>query len=423
MVELPNDHPMLHILADHLLLDDDGHWMQQNAVWRERPVAQSIASNAGPRTQDAQSMTDQFIRASALAWLVAAIATVAILLGLPSTAEARMVTDSAGRTVEVPDRIERVFAAGPPASILLYVVAPETLLGWPRALRPEERPYIAAPYRDLPETGRLTGRGGEANLEVVLRSKPDLILDFGSVRDTYISLADRVQAQTGIPYILIGGRFEETAAAIRLLASVLGVEERGAALAAYTEETFARIDAVLAEVPEAERPRVYLARGPDGLETGLKGSINSEIIERAGGRNVADPGDGRRGLVQASIEQVIVANPDTIITWDRNFYRDVWTNPLWQDIEAVQHRRIHLSPTAPFGWIDRPPSLNRLMGLRWLTGQFYPDRTGFDLRAETRRFYKLFYQVDLSEPDLERLIEWTEGNPPDSRPPDSRSPD
>jgi iron complex transport system substrate-binding protein len=34
-------------------------------------------------------------------------------------AAAREVTDSAGRVVEVPDRVERVFAAGPPAAILL----------------------------------------------------------------------------------------------------------------------------------------------------------------------------------------------------------------------------------------------------------------------------------------------------------------
>ena len=39
--------------------------------------------------------------------------------------------DSAGRKVEVPDRIEKVFAAGPPASILLYMLAPEKMTGWP----------------------------------------------------------------------------------------------------------------------------------------------------------------------------------------------------------------------------------------------------------------------------------------------------
>lgn len=340
----------------------------------------------------------------------AALILACLLTALP--ADARTVIDSAGRTVEVPDRVGRVFAAGPPASVLVYVLAPETLLGWPRALRAEERPYIAASYRDLPETGRLTGRGGEANLEQVVALKPDLIVDFGSVRDTYIDLADRVQAQTGIPYLLIDGRFEATAAALRLLGEALGVADRGEALARDVEATFARLDAVLAEVPEGERPRTYLARGPDGLETGLKGSINTEIIERAGGRNVADPGNGQRGLVQASIEQVIVADPEVIVTWDRNFYAEVWTDPLWSSIAAVRAGRVYLSPTAPFGWIDRPPSLNRMMGLVWMAGLFYPGRWKGDLREETRAFYQLYYQVELGEAELDRLLEWANGRAP-----------
>ena len=58
-----------------------------------------------------------------------------------------------------------------------------------------------------PEVGRITGRGNTANLEVVLALKPDLILDVGSVSATYVSLAERVQQQTGIPYALLDGRF------------------------------------------------------------------------------------------------------------------------------------------------------------------------------------------------------------------------
>lgn len=331
---------------------------------------------------------------------------------LVQPAAARTVTDSAGRVVEVPETIRTVFAAGPPASILVYVLAPKTLLGWPRALRDEERSYIAAAFRDLPETGRLTGRGGEANLERVLALKPDLIVDFGSVRDTYIDLANRVQVQTGIPYLLIDGRFEATPEALRLLGDVLGVPERGETLARDVEATFARLDSILADVPEEARPRVYLARGPEGLETGLKGSINTEILERAGGRNVFDAGDARQGLVQTSIEQVIVSNPEVIVTWDRGFYDEVWKNPRWASIAALESGRVYLSPTAPFGWIDRPPSLNRMMGLKWLAGLFYPNRWQGDLRAETREFYKLYYHVDLSEDDLEKLLEWAKGRAP-----------
>ena len=332
------------------------------------------------------------------------------ILALP--AQARTITDSAGRVVEIPEDVNTVFAAGPPASILVYIMKPEALTGWPRALRPDERDYIAAPYRDIPETGRLTGRGGEANLERVLEIQPDLIIDFGSVRDTYIDLANRVQEQTGIPYILIDGRFENTPEALRLLGEALGVPERGEALAADVEATFARIDAILENVPEEDRPRVYLARGPEGLETGMKGSINTEIIERAGGRNVADDGGATRGLVQASMEQVIVANPDTIVTWDPIFYGKVFDDPLWQGIDAVRDGRVYLSPTAPFGWIDRPPSLNRMMGLIWMAGLLYPDKWEGDLREDTRAFYKLYYHVDLSDEELERLLEWAEGRPP-----------
>jgi iron complex transport system substrate-binding protein len=333
-----------------------------------------------------------------------------VILSLP--AQARTITDSAGRTVDIPDTVNTVFAAGPPAAILAYIMKPEALAGWPRALRPEERDYIAAPYRDIPETGRLTGRGGEANLERVLQIQPDLIIDFGSVRDTYIDLADRVQQQTGIPYILIDGRFENTAAALRLVGEALGVPERGEALAADLEATFDRIDTILEGVPETDRPRVYLARGPEGLETGMKGSINTEIIERAGGRNVADDGGATRGLVRASMEQVIVANPEIIVTWDPIFYEKVFDAPLWQGIDAVRDGRVYLSPTAPFGWIDRPPSLNRVMGLVWMAGLLYPDRWQGDLREDTRAFYKLYYHVDLSDDELERLLEWAEGRPP-----------
>lgn len=335
-----------------------------------------------------------------------------ILSLLAAPALARSVTDSAGRVVEIPETVTSVFAAGPPASILVYILKPEALTGWPRALRPEERAYIAEPYRDLPETGRITGRGGEANLERVLAIKPDLILDFGSVRDTYVDLANRVQEQTGIPYLLIDGRFEKTPEALRLLGGALGVPERAEALASHVESVFARIDALLADVPQETRPRVYLARGPEGLETGMKGSINTEIIERAGGRNVADDGGATRGLVQASMEQVLVANPEIIVTWDRNFHAEVFDNPLWQGIDAVRNGRVHLSPTAPFGWIDRPPSLNRMMGLIWMAGLLYPEHWRGDLRAETRAFYKLYYHVDLSDAELERLLEWAEGRPP-----------
>ena len=327
----------------------------------------------------------------------------ALLAGSQEGQAARVVTDSAGRQLELPDRIERVFPAGPPAMVFLYVLAPETLLGWTREFRGDEAAYVAEPYRHLPVVGRVTGRGGDANLEVLLAARPDLIFDFGSVAPTYVSLADRVQAQTGISYVLMDGRFANTASALRVMGKILGVEERAGKLAAYTEANFATLDAMLATIPQEQRPRVYLARGPEGLETGVRGSINTEIIERVGAVNVADA-PGQRGIVNVSIEQVLLWNPEVVVTWDVRFYDRVWDDPVWQGTDAVQHRRVYLSPSEPFGWIDRPPSINRLLGMRWLASVLYPERFEGDLRAMTREFYALFYQVDLSERQLDVLL-------------------
>ena len=332
----------------------------------------------------------------------------ATMVAVAGAADARSVTDSAGRTVTIPETVHRVYAAGPPAAVLLYVLAPDRLIGWPRALSREDERYLPEAYRGLPETGRLTGRGNTANLEVVLRAKPDLIFDFGAVRGAHISLADRLQAQTGIPYLLIDGRFEHTATALRLMGDVLDVSDRAEQLAVYVETLLVDLESALAGIPEERRPRVYLARTPSGLETGLQGSINTEIIERAGGRNVAgaSPDErSRRGLTQMSAEQLILADPDTIITWDREFYAQVWASPLWAPIDAVQRGRVFLAPTSPFGWIDRPPSVNRIMGLRWLGSLFYPDRMQLDWRQEVRTFYRLFYHVDLTDELLSRLTD------------------
>ncbi len=338
-------------------------------------------------------------RRSALALLGAG------LLARPALAQAtRTLVDSTGRKITLPARIERVFVAGPPASVLAYTLARDAMVGWVvRTPSPVEKEFLAAPARDLPETGRLTGRGDTVSLERLVAAKPDMVLDFGSTSDTFVSLANRVQEQTGIPYALIDGRFAATTTSLKLAAEMLGRTERGAALAAYAEAAFAQVDGVLARVPTDKRPRVYLARGPEGLETGSRGSINTEIIERAGAVNVAE-GMGGGNISNASLEQIIAWQPDIVVTLDRGFFNGVATKPGWKQVRAVANGQVYVAPGLPWGWIDAPPSLNRLIGLRWLLSIFYPAEANLDLNAETRKFYDLFYGVAVTGDQLARLL-------------------
>jgi iron complex transport system substrate-binding protein len=190
------------------------------------------------------------------------------------------------------------------------------------------------------------------------------------------------------------------------------VSARAELIARYVEETEALIDARLKDIPAAARRRVYLACGPDGLETGLSGSINTEIIERAGGINVAERGAARGGIANVSIEQVLAWAPDTIITLDANFLGSYAANPVWAAVPAVAAKRVYLAPRLPFGWIDQPPSINRTIGLRWIAALLYPDKFPEDIRAAGRDFIKLFYQVEPDDAALDRILA---GAQPDGR--------
>lgn len=318
--------------------------------------------------------------------------------------DAKSFTDSAGRPVDVPARVLRVFPAGPPASVALYTVAPEKMLGWTQALGAEARPYLPQRYAALPELGRLTGRGNTVNLENVVKLAPDLVLDVGNTTATYVSLADRVQEQTHIPSVLIGGRLADTPATLRTLGGLLDAEKRAEALAGYAAAVIADVQKQTAKILPADRPSIYIARGPHGLESAVAGSIGSEVVDLVGARNVVGKDTGPRTIVEISLEQILAWQPDEILTIDRRFHAVIRTDPVWGEIKAVQTGHVHFVPDLPFSWLDNPPAPNRLIGLLWLGRLLYPAAFPQDIRAEARRFYALFYQQEPSDAQLDRLF-------------------
>jgi iron complex transport system substrate-binding protein len=334
-------------------------------------------------------------RRTALAGLTATLAAPPLLRATGT------VTDDAARAIAVPARVARVFPAGPPAAILIYTLAPDLLIGWTRANRPEECAYLLPETCAKPEVGRLTGRGNTANLEAVLALKPDLILDVGATNATYVSLAARTQEQTGIPYALLDGRFTSAASTYRKLGRLIGRIGEGDDFAMYCERMISTITQRIAYVDARDRPRVYYARGPRGLTTGLGGSINVETIEMLA-RNVA--GETKGGLANVSLEQVLLWNPQVIVTIDLDFAASVGNDPAWAGVDAVRNGRVHLSPKMPFGWVDFPPSVNRLIGLWWLAKILYPEKFPEDIRKLTREFYTKFYHVNPTDAQIDHVL-------------------
>jgi len=303
----------------------------------------------------------------------------------------------------VPDRIARVMAADQSAAVLVFVLAPEKLVAWSRPLTRGQRGYIPARFARLPVAGQLNGAIPTAAADAVARLHPDLIIDTGPVSPEAGARADAIQQQTRTPYILLDGSIQHIPDALVTVGAMLGVAERGQDLATYTRRAIDGLRGRLLITESTSRPLVYYGRGADGLETGLAEAEAMAAIDQAGVINVAARlGSGQ--LTRATREQIFQWNPAIIIAEQRSFYNALQRDRRWHGLTAVAQKRVYLAPAEPFGWIDDPPGVNRIIGLPWLTALFYPDVYQEDLRSNVREFYDNFYRIKLTDRQLETLV-------------------
>ena len=97
-------------------------------------------------------------------------------------------------------------------------------------------------------------------------------------------------------------------------------------------------------------------------------------------------------------------NPEIVITIESDFFNGTRSDDVWKSVKAVRDGRVYVAPTEPFPWLDFPPSVNRLIGLKWLGRILYPQWFPANLRDETRRFYALFYHQAVDERQLDALL-------------------
>ena len=270
-----------------------------------------------------------------------------------------------------------IVAAGQPAALLVWALARERLAGWPR--RPDARALAALPAlaARLPETGALTGGGRPATPEAIAALGPRLVIDYGDADPEHQDLADRLKKRLGVDWRLIDGALPRIPEAFQEAGRALDAAARGDELAAVASRVLQRWN----RSPGARS--FYCARGADGLETGFRGALATEVLEGAGWTNVAG---GGRDIGRVAREQVAAWDPEAIVTLSPQFARSVADDPLWRRRRNGGRRALLLLPSTPFGWIDRPPSVNRLLGCAWLAE---PDAGWMELTLLSRNLYGL----------------------------------
>jgi len=320
----------------------------------------------------------------------------------------RTITDMAGRQVQIPLQVTRVLATSPPPLTFVYMLAPEKLIGWmPPGPAQGDTAYVPPEYLSL----ALIPRGlSSTTYEAYIAAQPDLVI-YECEHEFERARIDQVQHQLGvIPVVAFSVNETRDMAGyrepIRFIGELLGVETRAEQLIAFDNAVRDEVIAKVGQLEPEQRTRTYYAEGANGLITDPVGSQHSQLIEVSGGINVADcPLANGPRRTPVTMESVLLWQPQVIIANDKNFMQRAVLDSSWQRIPAVRDKRVHLIPTRPFNWFDRPPGVNRIIGIPWTAHLLYPELFSRQwLTEKVREFYAQFYHYRLSAAELAVLV-------------------
>lgn len=319
--------------------------------------------------------------------------------------ETREFTDSCGRRVELPVEVDEIVPSGQLAQIMLYTLCPDKLISFSTPLTRVQKQYIDEAYWDLPVTGQFYGGGSTVNYEEIVAAAPDVIIDIGEAKESIAGDMDMLQRQTGIPVIFIEASLATMADAYDALGAVTGDTEQATACAAYVRETLNEVSELSALVPEEARRRVLLAQGEYGTQVLGAGSIHAEVLEYIPAVNVAVLDSvSSNGTSEVSMEQIYLWDPEVVLLYPDSNYEDIFDDPDWAEVQAVVNGQVYEVPSGPFNWMDRPPSVQRVLAVKWLGNLLYPDAFKYDMIEETQEFYRLFFHIELSEGEVRSLL-------------------
>jgi iron complex transport system substrate-binding protein len=231
------------------------------------------------------------------------------------------VVDDAGDTVAVAPAARRVVSLIPATTELLFAIGAGPVVVGRTAWC--DYPAAAAKVPNL-------GDGIAPNVEAVLASHPDLVILYNSAQNA--AIAARLRGLGIAALRLNTDSLGDVARVGRLLGRLTGHARAADSMAAVFDTALA--SATVA--PPARRPKVLLLVWEQPPMTIGRGSFLSELVERAGGRNLFADVTSSAGTV--SIEAVASRDPDLILTTAAGPVAFA-ARPEWRPVRAVRQKR------------------------------------------------------------------------------------
>lgn len=304
----------------------------------------------------------------------------------------RTFTDALDREIKLPETIERVICSGSGClRLLTYLQAQGMIVGVDdmegRRKKFDARPYALAnpQFKTMPIFGEFRGHDNPERI-LTLEPQPQVVLK------TYASSMgyepQELQDKTAIPVVAMNygdlgalrPAFYET---LRLMGDIVGKSERAEAVIAFFEDTIADLKRRTADIPEADRPTVFLGgvafKGPHGFQS-TEPAYPPFLFVNA--RNLAyDTNLSKKELRHTDIakEQIIAWDPEVLFVdlatlqmgGDAGGVSELRNDPSYRTLEAVQEGRVY--GVLPYNWYTK--NYGSILANAYFIGKtLYPKR-------------------------------------------------
>ena len=332
------------------------------------------------------------------------ISIITIFILWVTLANAFDVVDQKNRTIQFDNPVKRVVSIPIPAPSMFMAIDgyADKLVGVHQLTKTAMKGRFMG--RLFPEVLQLPsdfvggGFNFMPNVERVLSLKPDLVFQWGNYGD---EIFDPL-TNAGLKVAAIKIRNEQdTREWIRIMSTVLGKEDKALKMVNWREETMRAVKANSSKI-EKKKNILYFRLFRNNLQVAGKGTYNDFYINLVGGVN---PAAGNKGFYNVTPEQVVAWNPDIVLMngfEPKLSPKNYIEHPVFSVTDAAINKTVYSMPLGGYRW--DPPNQESPLTWMWLGMLTDSDQHKYSLRDEIKRSYKMLYETNPSDQDLNEIL-------------------
>lgn len=321
------------------------------------------------------------------------------------------VIDQNGMKAVVPTNVSRVITTAMPLpSIYALTGAPiEKLVGMhPGSASAIKNSVMSTMYPKLLSVPTNFIKDLDINIEEMMNLKPDVVLFWATYLNQY-----ELMKTAGIPAIGLkvqgsGDVLTTLESWLKIMGKVMGTSSSTERVIAYGRKVQKEVAQSVSGIPKNKRARslyLYQHSEKEIIASG-RNDYRNFWIESSGGVNVAASLDGNATV---NMEQIYEWDPEIIFltTFTPTMPDDLYKNRVrgqdWSGIAAVKNKKVFKEPLGVYRW--SPPSGDAPLMFLWMAQKQYPDRFKYDMGKEIIKYYKEFYNYNLTKSQAQGILE------------------